>query len=340
MAKKTTGITVLLLIAAAAYFGYQRFQQNQQKDVTGALKIYGSIEIRDAALAFSEQERITEIFVEEGEKVEKGQLLARLRSEKLDAASAEIKAKIAAQEEAVRRLVAGNRPQEIEQARAELEAARVRVENVRQVLGRLEKTSGSGATSVQDLDDSRSKLKVEQALLKVREKALNLLLEGPRKEDIAAAKHQLDALQANLELLKIRRADLSLIAPEAGTIQNRILEVGELAGPSKPIFNLALSDPKWVRAYIPEPMLGRIKPGMPAQVLTDSFPGETIEGWVGFISPTAEFTPRSVATEDLRTRLVYEAKIFVRDNRDRLRLGMPVTVTIREDETLHTSASQ
>jgi HlyD family secretion protein len=101
-----------------------------------------------------------------------------------------------------------------------------------------------------------------------------------------------------------------------------------MASPTRPVFTLALTDPKWVRAYIPEPELGRIRLGMPAKVLNDSFPDQTMDGWVGFISPLAEFTPRTVETEDLRTKLVYEARVFVHDDQDRLRLGMPVTVII------------
>ena len=83
-----------------------------------------------------------------------------------------------------------------------------------------------------------------------------------------------------------------------------------------------------MRAYIPEPQLNRINLGMKVRVFSDSFPGRPIEGWVGFLSPVAEFTPRTVQTEDLRTKLVYEVRIFVKDRENRLRLGMPVTVVI------------
>ncbi|MCG6930899.1 MAG: efflux RND transporter periplasmic adaptor subunit [Desulfofustis sp.] len=328
MIKKIVRIIILLLVISAGTFGYLQWQNNREAEENGPLKIYGSIDVRDAALAFAEQERIAEILVEEGQKVETGQLLARQRTDLLEATIAELEARIAAQQETVNRLVAGNRPQEIEQARAEVEAARVRTDNVRQVLQRLEKTSGSGATSLQDLDDAKSKLKVELALLKVREKALNLVLEGSRQEDIAAAKHQLEAMQANLAQLNIRLRDMNLRSPSPGIVQSRNLEVGELAGPSKPVLTLALIDPKWVRAYVPEPMLGKINLGMKAQVISDSYPDQPIPGWVGYISPVAEFTPRTVATEDLRTKLVYEARVYVEDKQDRLRLGMPVTVTI------------
>jgi HlyD family secretion protein len=228
----------------------------------------------------------------------------------------------------VNQLKAGSRAQEIEQARAQVVAAKADVQNAEGNLQRIEKTSGTGATSEQDLDDARSRLEVVRANLKVAENALDLALEGPRKEDIAAAEKNLEALEAGLSLLNVRLSDMTLTAPAAGIVQSRILEPGEMAGPAKPVFTLALTDPKWARVYVSEPDLGKISSGMTAKVYSDSFPGEAIDGWIGFISPTAEFTPKTVQTEELRTKLVYEVRVFVKDPEDRLRLGMPVTVRI------------
>jgi len=177
---------------------------------------------------------------------------------------------------------------------------------------------------------------VDQAQLSVKKKALSLALEGPRQEDIAAAKNNLEALQASMALLQIRLKDMTLLSPAAGVIQNRIMEPGEMSGPSRPVFTLALTDPKWVRAYVAEPDLGRVKLGMQARISCDSFPNKTFKGWLGFISPVAEFTPKTVETEDLRTKLVYEVRVFVHDAKDQLRLGMPVTVIIDENAPLAT----
>ncbi|WP_457575967.1 efflux RND transporter periplasmic adaptor subunit [Desulfomarina sp.] len=323
-------ITVLLLIAAGGLYSFQKYNNSRQTDESGPLKIFGTIEIRDAALAFNEQERIKEIMAVEGEQVEVGQVLARLKTDRLEADLAELKAKTAAQLHLVTRLKTGNRPEEIEQARAEVKAAAAKVNNTRQIIARLEKTSKNGATSIQEKENAQAELKIQEAQLEVRKKSLDLALQGPRKEDIAMAEQQLKALQAKVSLLNIRLRDMTLTAPSPGIIQNRILEVGEMAGPGKPVFILALNAPKWVRAYIPEPQLNRINLGMKARVFSDSFPGRPIEGWVGFLSPVAEFTPRTVQTEDLRTKLVYEVRIFVKDEENRLRLGMPVTVTVNE----------
>jgi HlyD family secretion protein len=318
--------------------GVRWFLQAEGNLSASELRIYGNIDIRKADLAFSEQERIAQVLVEEGDRVTAGQVLARLKSNRLEAQIREIQAQIAAQQEVVKRLEAGTRPQEIEQVRAEVAAAKATVRNSMLNFERISKTSGAGATSQQALDNARALLDVDQAQLKVKEKGLNLALEGPRKEDIAAAKNTLEALKASLSLLKIRLADMTLISPAPGIIQNRILEPGEMASPTRPVLTLALTDPKWVRAYVPEPDLGRINLGMKAKILSDSFPDQSFEGWIGFISPVAEFTPKTVETEDLRTKLVYEVRVFVHDSKDLLRLGMPVTVIV--DRTASSGKSQ
>jgi HlyD family secretion protein len=104
-----------------------------------------------------------------------------------------------------------------------------------------------------------------------------------------------------------------------------------MSSPQRPVYSLAITDPKWVRAYVSEPDLGQTRPGMKAAVVVDSFPTRRFEGWIGFISPVAEFTPKAVQTEELRTSLVYEVRVFVKDPSDELRLGMPATVYLLPD---------
>jgi HlyD family secretion protein len=176
------------------------------------------------------------------------------------------------------------------------------------------------------VDNARTEMDVAEARLEVNQKALDLAVAGPRKEDIAEAKARLHADEAELARLRKELADATLFSPTHGIIQNRILEPGEMASPSKPVFTIAITDPKWARTYVTEPDLGKVKSGMVAAVTTDSFPGKRYEGWVGFISPTAEFTPKAVETTELRTALVYEVRVYMKDPSDELRLGMPVTV--------------
>ncbi len=330
MKKRIIRVIVLVVVATAVIFGVRWHKGREEAGTNGGLKLYGTIDIRDASLAFNEQEKIDAVLVEEGDRVEAGQILARLETDRLTAQIREVSAKIAAQQEVVKRLRAGSRPQEIEQARAQVTAAKADVENADVNYRRIQKTSGTGATSDQARDDAESRLDVARARLDAAENTLALAVEGPRQEDIAAAERSLEALEAGLSLLDIRLSDMTLTAPATGIVQSRILEPGEMAGPAKPVLTLALTDPKWARVYVSEPDLGRIASGMAAEVFSDSFPGEAIEGRIGFISPTAEFTPKAVQTEELRTKLVYEVRVFVKDPEDKLRLGMPVTVTVDE----------
>ena len=101
-----------------------------------------------------------------------------------------------------------------------------------------------------------------------------------------------------------------------------------MASPLRPVFLLAIIDPKWVRAYVSERDLSKVRPGLTTRVSVDSFPDRDFEGWIGFVSPVAEFTPKTVQTEELRTSLVYEVRVFVKDPLDQLRLGMPATVRL------------
>lgn len=321
-------IPVLVLAIAGAGAGW--YFSSATADSTDELTLYGNVEIRDARLAFKERDRITAILVEEGDRVSKGQLLARLDTERLKTQIDEAQASTDAQAAVVKRLEAGTRKEEIAAARAKVSASEARYQNLLQRFQRIRHTTAAKATSQQTLDDARANADVAKAQLAADRQALVLALAGPRKETILEAKSRLKALQDGLALLKIRYGDLSLKAPEAGVVRSRLLEPGDMAGPDIPVLSLSLTDPKWIRAYIPEPELGRIHQGMAAQVISDSYPNQPFSGWVGFISPVAEFTPRSVETTDLRTKLVYEVRVFVKDPQDHLRLGAPVTVTLRE----------
>ena len=321
-------IPVAFIVVAGAVAGW--YFSTATADSSDELTLYGNVEIRDARLAFKEQDRITNILVEEGDRVTEGQLLARLDTNRLQAQINEAQSSMDAQAAVVKRLEEGTRKEEIAEARAKVKASDARYQNELQRFQRIKQTTAAKATSQQNLDDARASLDVATAQLAADQQALELALAGPRKETIVEAKAQLKALQDGLALLKIRYGDLWLKAPEAGVVRSRLLEPGEMAGPDTPVLSLSLTNPKWVRAYIPEPELGRIRQGMKAEVISDSYPTQPFSGWIGFISPVAEFTPRNVETTDLRTKLVYEVRVFVKDPQDRLRLGAPVTVTVEE----------
>jgi HlyD family secretion protein len=151
--------------------------------------------------------------------------------------------------------------------------------------------------------------------------------------DVAYAKSQaasahVAAAEAVVTVAEQALKDAELYAPVNGVIRDRIVEPGDFVTPQTPVLTLAVLNPIWVRTYLPETYLGKVKPGAPAQISTDSYPGKVYQGWVGSISPTAEFTPKNVETPELRTRLVYQVRIYICNPQLELRLGMPATVNL------------
>lgn len=296
-----------------------------------ALLLHGNVDLRQVELPFRDNERIVEVLVEEGDRVASGQVLARLDVGRLRPRISQAEAQVAAQAEVFRRLTNGTRPEEIAQARANVDSALADEKNAASRYERLlgiSRTSGNRAISQLDLDEAQANEQVAQARLHGARKALQLAIAGPRVEDLAREKAQLDAANAELALLRRQLADAELIAPMAAVVRSRLMEPGEMATPQRAVLSLALTNPKWVRTYVSEVDLGRIKPGMTASIHIDSLPDQPLQGWVGFISSMAEFTPKAVQTEDLRTSLVYEVRVFVTDPEDVLRLGMPATVHV------------
>ena len=250
-----------------------------------------------------------------------GQVLARLDTSRLSRSRPGRGAGRRA-ESRRRQAHAGSRPEEIAQARANVAAARADADNARAQYERLTSliASAGGRASVteHDVDTAKAALDVAEARLAVSERALDLAVAGPRTEDIAQAEAQLAAIEAQLALLKQQLTDAELVAPVEGVVRSRLMEPGEMASPQRPVFSLAIVDPKWVRAYVSEPDLGKAAaPARRPRSPSTAFPDQRFEGWVGFISPVAEFTPKAVQTEELRTSLVYEVRVFVKDPSER-----------------------
>jgi HlyD family secretion protein len=306
------------------------WRQNHSPPAT-ELVLYGNADIRQVELAFNASERITEMRVREGDRGAKDQLLATLDQRGLSQNVDQRAAQAAAQEQVLARLEAGCRPEEIRKARAEVDAARVAADNAERTYARIEALVARQFVAEQQASAARAAADGAQARLRAARESLRLAELGARKEDIAAARATLDANRAALAIAKKQLADAELHAPADGTIQDRILEPGDMASPQQPVYTLALTDPVWVRAYVPGPQLGKLRPGMRAVVTTDSYPDARYRGWIGFISPTAEFTPKTVETTEVRTSLAYQVRVFVCNPQRQLRLGMPATITIPLD---------
>ena len=280
-------------------------------------------------LAFQDAGRIRTLPVDEGARVSVGQVVAELDPTRYQLELQRLSSEVAAQTQVLARLRQGSRPQEVARARAAAASARASLADAETQLARKQQLRTTNRISVQEVDTARTRVETLQANLRAAEEEVSLVVEGPRTEDIAAAEASLAALEAARDLAAQRLEDTRLLAPASGVIRNRILEPGAMAAPGAPVFTLALTDPLWVRAYINEPDLGLVHEGMRAEVRTDTLPDKAYQGWVGFISSTAEFTPKTVETTELRTKLVYRARIFVCDPQQELRLGMPVTVTLQ-----------
>lgn len=294
--------------------------------VESPVRIYGSVDMRTVSLAFEESGRIGKVLVEEGGTVKAGETLALLETDRYDIALANAQAALQVRRKELDLLLAGSRPEEIDAARATYKAARASAELNSRICTRQQKLGQ--ATTAQMVDQACSQAHVAQAQALAARKNLDLLLAGTRLE-------QIDVARANVELASAQKEDAvralrncELKAPTDGVVRNRMKEKGDMVSAATPVYELALMDPLWVRAWIDEINLGRIAVGQKVRVYCDSFPEQSFEGTVGFVSTVAEFTPKTVQTEALRTALVYEVRVTVSDPQKQLRLGMPATVEL------------
>jgi len=326
-------VVLVLVVAAAASAGYVYLHRpwEERPPAEAGLVLHGNIDIREADLAFNVGGRVESVEVEEGTAVEKGQLLATLDAATYIAEVDAAEAQVAAHKAVLDRLLAGSRPQEIQKARAEVAAIRAELEDALSSLKRTQALAREDFASQQKLDSDRARVDNAQARLRAAEQALALAVRGPREEEIVEARARLDAQRAALALALQRLDFTRLHAPAAGTVKTRVVEPGAVVLAQTPVYVLALTDPVWARTYVAGPDLGRVVPGMEAEVFTDSAPDRPYGGWVGFISPVAEFTPKTVETREIRSSLVYRLRVYVRNPDNGLRQGMPVTIRLRPE---------
>jgi HlyD family secretion protein len=338
--RKRISILAIVILLVVGFFAWRRLRQKGV--ASDSITIYGNADIRQVQIAFNDSERIDTLLVDEGSVVHAGQLIGRLVQQRFSDAVAQDQSLVAAQQQVVARLHAGSRPEEIAEARADVRgaeanvaAAQANMKNAELLYHRQQTLAQQKYVSLQIRDDAEraylaqmADLAAAQQILAAKQQALRLALIGPRKEDIAAAEATLQADRSTLALAQKQLADTQLYAPAEGVIQNRVLEPGDMATPETPVFTLAVDNPLWVRAYLPETQMGKVALGMRAWIEVDSFPGQRFPGWIGFISPVSEFTPKNVETTELRSQLVYRVRVYACNPDHRLRLGMPATVVI------------
>ncbi|CNK09419.1 putative membrane fusion protein (MFP) component of efflux pump%2C membrane anchor protein YbhG [Yersinia frederiksenii] len=320
-----------VVVAALVVVGIAVWLNGRNNDDKNQLTLHGNVDIRQVSLAFEESGRISALMVDEGDRVSAGQVVAMLDTHALKIQEKQAQARLDAEKQTVREQQSGARPEEIAQVKAQLASAQAQLIKANEDLSRIQRiasSTGGRGISKQELDTAKNNQSVAQANVKERQASFELMVKGVRTEQREAAIAQVKALEADLELLRYRISQAELRSPVDAIVRARLQEPGDMTSPQKAVYTLALTEPKWVRVWVSESDLGRVKSGMAAQVVTDSFPDKPVSGKVGYISSVAEFTPKSVQTEELRTNLVYEVRIVVSDPDNVLRMGQPATVNI------------
>lgn len=329
-AKKKKGIVGLIVIVllAAGYFGYHQYQLKQAAEAAKTLTLSGNVDVREVSLSFRESDRIKEVLVDEGDTVKAGDVLARLDDDELNLQIQKTQSQIAAQQADVEKLHNGTRPEEIQQAQESYNSAQAAADNAAGTYARYQQIFDDvQGISEQQLEDAQKDAEAKAANAQAAKHKLEEAQNGSRYEDVAAGEANLKALQDELARQQYILSQYELVAPADGVIRSRLLEPGDMASPSTPVLKMSLLNKKWVRAYVKETDLNKVYEGQDAKVYVDG-QEEPIDGQIGYISDTAEFTPKTVQTDELRTALVYEIRVYVDDPDNVLRLGMPATVKI------------
>lgn len=317
---------VIVLLLAVAGGGMAWWSQRDASRAAGP-RLYGNVDVREVEMAFRQPGRLVSVKVDEGAAVKAGDLLAELDAQPLRDALAAAQAEVQRAQAELDKLRRGNRPQEVKRAEAGVAQIEATLRRAEADLRRQSELASSGAASQRTLEAARAARDEAAAALASAQQAASLQKEGFRTEDVAAAQARLAAALAQRAVAQTALDDTRLVAPAAAVVQSRVREPGSMVGARDAVLTLSLRDPVYVRAYVAEAELGRVTPGTQVSLRTDSSP-KTFHGQVGFISPRAEFTPKSVETTDLRTDLVYRLRIVVVDADDSLRQGMPVTVSL------------
>ncbi|WP_035611792.1 efflux RND transporter periplasmic adaptor subunit [Haloferula sp. BvORR071] len=347
-------IPIILLAAILGGGGWYFYKKQHPSE--DPLVLHGNVDIRGVDLGFRVAGRIAEVLKDEGDTVKAGELLARIDGEpyqrEADQARAALVQAKAASEQAKAKLGqakadadlkrAGYRKEEIQQAEASLSEAKVTMDNAERAHSRQESLVKSNAVSRQAYENVEAGYREAEQRMKLAQANLDRLQAGFRSEEIAAAEATVGAAQAAVgaseadvvkaeaavKTVEIKLADTELKSPSDGVVITRALEPGAIVQAGPTVLSLSLEKPVWVRAYVHEPELGKFPPGTRVKVFSDSDPKKGFSGTVGFVSPRAEFTPKSVETKELRTSLVYRMRVVVDDSDGSLRQGMPVRVTL------------
>lgn len=329
--KKPVALILVVVVIVALIGGGTWWYQSRQNN---GLTLYGNVDIRTVNMSFRVGGRLQSLSVDEGDAIKQGQTLGELDKAPFENALMQAKANVATAQAQYDLMMAGYRAEEIAQAAAAVKQAQAAYDYAQSFLQRQQGLWSKRLLSANDLENAKSSRDQALATLKSAQDKLSQYRAGNRPQEIAQAKANLEQAQAQLAQSTLDLQDTVLTAPSDGTLLTRAVEPGSMLSAGSTVLTLSLTRPVWVRAYVDEKNLSQAKPGREILLYTDGRPDKPYHGKIGFVSPTAEFTPKTVETPDLRTDLVYRLRIIVTDADDSLRQGMPVTLRF-SDESRH-----
>ncbi len=327
MKKSIVIVSCFLLAAAAVWFAVGHLSREREESV---LMLNGNVDIREVDLSFRVGGRLLELTVDEGSPVRKGDVVGRLDSQPYEIALKDSRFYRESLAERLKLLEAGNRREVVAASLAQWESQKAALANAERTWKRLHELVKTRSVSKQEFDNAQEALERAQASVRSYGEAYAAIASGARDEEIAASRADVRRAEAAVEKAELDNKDTVLTSPSDGVILTRAVEPGSMLAAGAPVLTLSLTRPVWVRAYVEEPDLGAVRVGQRVTIATDD--GRRVAGTIGFISPKAEFTPKTVESRHLRTALVYRLRVIA-DEGEGLNQGMPVTVEVPRNET-------
>lgn len=324
MKKKIILPVLLVAIIASAVFAINR----RRGDDDGALRVSGNIEVTDVEVSFRMPGRVATRPASEGMPIAAGAVVATLDTSELEHEIAARDADVAAARAQLAELESGSRRQEIEQARAAVRQAQAESDRWIADYARQRELYGKKVISQRELEASETAAQTARERVVQARQTVALLEEGPRPETKQAARARVQQAGQAGAALRTRLADATLVSPLSGVVIAKHVEPGEHVTDGAPVVTIGDLDRVWMRGYVDETDLGRIRVGQRVDVRTDTFPGKSYPGVITWISEQAEFTPKSVQTEKERVKLVYRLKIDIPNPSHELKPGMPADADI------------
>jgi len=323
------GILAMLVVAGALVYSLRWWQTRQPADL---LRLQGHLEATETDLSFKVSGLIEQIYFQEGDWVTSGQKAAVLEAKDLKDEVAKARADLAAAKANLAKMETGYRPQEVKEAQAQVGKTEADLANKQLDYERYENLYRRKVVAGQTRDKAESEYLMAKEDHQNALAELNLRREGYRAEDIDQAREQAKAAQAALDLALTQLGYATIYSPVNGVVLVRPMEPGMTAAVGAPVLTLGDLENIYLEGYIPESDLARVKFGMKAYIITDTYPGKQYPAWVSFINSKAEFTPKTVETFKERVTLVYRTKIRAQNLNYDLKPGMPAEAVILLDQ--------